>query len=103
MNIGEAQQLRSAQPAGSRDGPAGPSAEQAARNRELVKAVKTINEGGGMGPSSELRFAIDRGSGETVIKIVDRITNEVITQVPSEETLHAAAILKQIQPGERIA
>jgi flagellar protein FlaG len=50
-----------------------------------------------------LRFAIDRDTGQTLIRIVDRITNEVISQVPAEVILRAAEVLKQLQQGERIA
>ena len=38
-----------------------------------------------------------------VIKIVDRVTNEVITQVPSEVTLRAAEILKELRAGGTLA
>ena len=79
---------------------AGP--EQAARNREVIKAIKQINEGGGIGPSSELRFALDRESGQAVIKIVDRVTNETIAQVPTEEAVRTAEVLRSLQSGERI-
>ena len=32
--------------------------DQASQNRELAKAIRAINEGGGVGPNSELRFSI---------------------------------------------
>ena len=35
----------------------------------------------------ELHFAVDDQSGETVIKVVDRATDEVVRQIPSEEVL----------------
>jgi len=104
MTIGEIQVQQSSGLSTPREGPqASIGPEQAARNREIIKAIKTINEGGGLGPSSELRFAIDRDSGQTLIRIVDRITNEVLTQVPPEVALRAAEVLKQIQQGVRIA
>lgn len=34
-----------------------------------------------------LQFSVDRESGETVVKIVDTETHEVIRQIPSEELL----------------
>jgi flagellar protein FlaG len=104
MTIGEIQVQQASGTNTPREGPqASIGPEQAARNREIVKAAKTLNEGGGLGPSSELRFAIDRDTGQTLIRIVDRITNEVISQVPAEVILRAAEVLKQIQQGERIA
>lgn len=35
----------------------------------------------------ELHFAVDDQSGETVIKVVDRATDEVVRQIPSEDVL----------------
>jgi len=35
----------------------------------------------------ELRFSVDQDSGETVIKVVDRETEEVVRQIPSEEVV----------------
>ena len=102
MTIGDIQssQVRELSVRNGSPEPAGP--EQAARNREVIKAIKQINEGGGIGPSSELRFALDRESGQAVIKIVDRVTNETITQVPSEDAVRTAEVLRSLQNGERI-
>jgi len=33
----------------------------------------------------ELRFTVDKDSGSTVIKVIDRETDEVVRQIPSEE------------------
>jgi len=33
----------------------------------------------------ELHFAVDKDSGDTIIKVVDRATDEVVRQIPSEE------------------
>lgn len=35
----------------------------------------------------ELRFSVDEDSGDTVIKVVDRETDEVVRQIPSEEVV----------------
>lgn len=35
----------------------------------------------------ELRFTVDHDSGDTVIKVVDRETDEVVRQIPSEELM----------------
>jgi flagellar protein FlaG len=35
----------------------------------------------------ELRFSVDHDSGETVIKVVDQETDEVVRQIPSEEVV----------------
>ncbi|HFD80020.1 MAG TPA: flagellar protein FlaG [Gammaproteobacteria bacterium] len=38
----------------------------------------------------DLQFSVDRLSGRTVIKVVDSETNQVIRQIPSEESLRIA-------------
>ena len=88
---------------GAREGPQRNSPEQAAKNREILKPIRAINEGGGMGPTSELRFAFDPNTGQPLIKIVDRVTNEVISQLPPEATLRAAEILSRIRDGGTLA
>ena len=102
MTIGEVQSIRSAEAATGRDA-LSRDAPQAARNREIARAVREVNEGGGVGPSSELRFAIDRDSGQPLIRIVDRVTDEVITQIPPEAILRIAEMIKQMGPGDRFA
>jgi len=100
MTIAETQGLKDVAPQRTGDGP---SSENAARNREIQEAVQAFNEGGGAGVNSELRFAIDDQTGQALIRIVDRTTDEVITQFPPEATLRTAEILKRLQPGDRIA
>ena len=103
MPIAEIQASQAFRQIAPRDGPRGAGPEEAAKNRELIKAIKTINEGGALGPSNELRFAFDKATGQALIKIVDRVTNEVISQVPREGALRAAQILRELNQGERIA
>jgi flagellar protein FlaG len=97
MTIGEVQQVHAPAPRETQTGH-----EQAARNREVARAVRTLNEAQAVGASSELRFAVDRATGESLIRIVDRATNEVITQVPPEAVLRLAAVLRDIQGGTLI-
>ncbi len=103
MAIAEIQASQVSRQIAPHQGPQGRGPEEAAKNRELIKAIKTINEGGALGPSSELRFTFDKATGQAVIKIVDRVTNEVIAQVPREGTLRAAQVLRELNQGERIA
>jgi flagellar protein FlaG len=48
----------------------------------------------------ELQFSVDEDSGRTVVKVIDKSTNEVIRQVPPEDLM---AMLKEFskpaQPG----
>jgi len=43
----------------------------------------------------ELRFSIDQDSGDTVVKVVDRQTEEVVRQIPSEELMHLRKRLEE--------
>ncbi|MCG6966522.1 MAG: flagellar protein FlaG [Chromatiaceae bacterium] len=43
----------------------------------------------------ELRFSIDQDSGDTVIKVVDRETEEVVRQIPSEELMRLRKRLQE--------
>ena len=103
MTIGEVQQIRASGIDSQREGPQGPGLDKAERNREVARAVRSLNEAQAVGASSELRFAVDRDTGVRLIRIVDRATNEVITQVPPEEILRLASVLRDIQEGARIA
>lgn len=57
-----------------------PSAQQ------LKDAVKSMNDFVD-GINSSLKFTVDDKSGQTVVKVVDNDTKEVIKQIPSEEML----------------
>lgn len=43
----------------------------------------------------ELQFSIDQDSGQTVIKVMDSETQEVIRQIPGEEALQFARTLNE--------
>ena len=42
-----------------------------------------------------LEFSIDEGSGRTVIKVIDKETEAVMRQIPSEEVLELSARLRR--------
>jgi flagellar protein FlaG len=46
---------------------------------------------------SDIQFSVDDQSGETVVKVIDRGTKEVIRQIPSEEALEIAKALDRLQ------
>ncbi len=60
----------------------------------LENAVKELSEGA-QNTQRSLEFSIDESSGRTVIKVVDKITQEVIRQIPEEEVLALAARLEK--------
>jgi flagellar protein FlaG len=46
---------------------------------------------------SEINFSVDESSGVRVVKIIDRNSNEVIRQMPSEEAVALAQALDKLQ------
>jgi uncharacterized FlaG/YvyC family protein len=64
--------------------------EQTINNRALIQAVKVVNEAGTLGNNKEVTFQIDRTTKLPVIQIVDRSTNQVVDQIPSEYILQLA-------------
>jgi flagellar protein FlaG len=47
--------------------------------------------------NSNLEFSVDNDTGQLVVKIIDRATQEVIRQMPSEEMLAIAKALDSIK------
>ncbi len=103
MNIGPLQATLASGGTDAQNSPEGPGSQQAAKNREIAKAVRAINAKEALGPGSELRFSVDRDSGRALIQIVDRTTNEVLNQIPPEELVRLAQVLNQIQGHVRLA
>jgi len=56
---------------------------------EIEKAVHSLNEHI-KEIKRELHFNIDKGSGQTVITVIDSVTNEVVRQIPNEEAVNVA-------------
>ena len=61
-------------------GQAPASAEQV---EQAVKDIRKVVSA----MSSDLQFSVDKGSGRTMVKVVDAKTKEVIRQIPGEEVL----------------
>jgi flagellar protein FlaG len=47
----------------------------------------------------ELRFSVDTKSGDTIIMVVDRTTDEVVRQIPSEEIVALRQRLEETTGG----
>jgi flagellar protein FlaG len=63
---------------------------------QLTDAVNKINKS--MASESRgLEFSVDSDSKRTIVKVVDRQTNELIRQIPTVETLQIAHALDQAQ------
>lgn len=83
----EAQTVQKAEQSQKSEKPRLQDVEQAARKVENF--VKMAN--------SDLQFAIDRDTDQTVVKVIDRGTKEVIRQFPSEEMLQISKSLDKLQ------
>jgi flagellar protein FlaG len=66
--------------------------KEEANRVELDESVRDLNEHMQV-VQRELHFSIDTDSGETVIKVMDLATQQVIRQIPNEEALRAARSL----------
>lgn len=66
------------------------SPDQATQGREVVQAVKALNQTEMFGQDNQLEFQRDQSSRRMVIRIVNRKTNEVVSQVPPEYILRLA-------------
>lgn len=67
---------------------------QLAERRELVQAVKELEKAAVAGDGNELRLALDRETKRPVVRIVNRVTGELIQQFPTEEVIRLAQRLK---------
>lgn len=88
---GAADAVAAAPPSAARPADAAPAKPSRA---QLDAAVKQINTA--MPASSSLEFSIDDDSKETVVKIVDMNTKEVLRQIPTLEALEIAKSLDKI-------
>jgi len=71
------------------------SAEKASQNRQVVQAVKALNKSEMFGQDNSLDFQRDPATKRMVVKVVNRTTGEVISQIPPEYVLRLADDLKQ--------
>ena len=64
--------------------------------RSVQRAVSAVSEM--LSPLARgLQFAVDAETGETVVRVVDTGTNEVLRQIPSREMLAIARALDRVQ------
>src|SRR5437016_2994263 len=79
-NTGQRQQLPPAETSAVADAAHQPT------KADLEAAVSHLNTHAQL-LQRDLQFSIDENSGQTVIKVIDPETKEVIRQIPAEETL----------------
>ena len=95
MQIGSVNSLMPAPPVD----PTQANNQEPALSKQVVAAVRALNQSGMYGQDRELQFARDPGTKTMVIKIVQQQTGEVLEQIPPEEVLRAAEALKQLSKG----
>jgi flagellar protein FlaG len=64
--------------------------------QEVTQALKSINEVL-KARSPDLEFSVDSDSNRSVVKVVDKNTQEVIRQMPTKEALEIAKALDRLQ------
>jgi uncharacterized FlaG/YvyC family protein len=69
--------------------------EHLAETRDIVQAVKALNATEMFGQDNELVFQMDRQARRMVLQVINRKTNEVLTQVPPAYVLRLSEDLKQ--------
>lgn len=47
--------------------------------------------------SSDLQFSVDKDSGKTIVRVVDKGTGDLIRQIPSEDVLEIAKSIDKLQ------
>ncbi|HEY8099806.1 MAG TPA: flagellar protein FlaG [Burkholderiaceae bacterium] len=70
--------------------------DPAAHMAQVTQAIKDINKSM-EGLSQGLEFSVDKDTNETVVKVIDQETKEVIRQMPTKEALEIAKALDQVQ------
>jgi flagellar protein FlaG len=65
--------------------------------QQLQQALETINRK--LESSTALAFSVDQGTGQTVVRVTDKDTGEVIRQIPSDAALAIAESIGEFQKG----
>jgi flagellar protein FlaG len=63
----------------------------------LNEAIKSINEFVSPVASNSIQFSIDDDTGRTIVKVIDKETDEVIRQIPNEEVIAISKALDKLQ------
>jgi uncharacterized FlaG/YvyC family protein len=69
--------------------------DKTAEKREVVQAVKAVNGTEMFGAENELRLQKDPLTNRFVVRVINRKTREVISQVPDEYVLQLAEDIKK--------
>ena len=64
--------------------------DKVAEKRQVIQAVKALNQSQMFGQDNELLFQRDRDTQRMVVRVVNRQTQELISQIPPEYVLRLA-------------
>jgi flagellar protein FlaG len=66
--------------------------------KQLQQAIQQV-QAAVQAHASSIQFSLDKDTGETIVKVVDTQTNEVIRQIPSKEMIAIAQSIDQQLQG----
>ena len=69
--------------------------DKASENRQVVQAVKALNRTEMFGQDNDLVFQKDPQKQRMVVRVVNRTTKDVVSQIPPEYVLRLAEDLKK--------
>jgi uncharacterized FlaG/YvyC family protein len=69
------------------------------QDRDVVQAVKALNGTEMFGPENELRFLKDPETRRMVVRVVNKKTEELVSQVPAEYILRLSNSMKSSGTG----
>lgn len=73
-----------------------PPAQQPSRE-QIKQAVEEMRKSISQVASNNLQFSIDDETGQTIVRVTDQKTGELIRQIPSEELVELAKSLDRMQ------
>lgn len=65
-------------------------------SKELQAALDNLKKAADAS-SSDLQFSVDKASGKTIVRVVDKGTGDLIRQIPSEDVLEIAKSIDKLQ------
>jgi flagellar protein FlaG len=65
----------------------------------LQQAVQSINRALQASKSTSLEFTVDQSTRQTVVKVVDKESGDLIRQIPSDAALAIAESIGEFQKG----
>lgn len=69
-----------------------------ARSREAARLLQQFLQESG----HDMKFMVDKVTGKTIVRIYNRASGELVRQVPSEEVVRIAELLRQDTAGSAI-